>query len=50
MDENASNETDYLKYGQESESALFGFLWNPRHEQFSKAFLGVLKLNNRYET
>jgi hypothetical protein len=39
-----------LIYGQESESALFGFLWDPRHEQFSKAFLGVLKLNTRYET
>ena len=39
-----------LQYGQESESAEIGFLWGPKHEQFSNAFLSALNLKKHFET
>ena len=37
-------------YGQESESAEIGFLWVPKHEQFSNASLSALNLKKHFET
>ena len=37
-------------YGQESESAEIGFLWGPKHEQFSNASLSALNLKKHFET
>ena len=37
-------------YGQESESAEIGFLWGPKHEQFSNASLSALNLKTHFET
>ena len=52
--------TNYHKYyitriiipyiGQESESAEIGFLWGPKHEQFSNASLSALNLKKHFET
>ena len=39
-----------LTYGQESESVEIGFLWGPKHEQFSNAFLSALNLKKHFET
>ena len=39
-----------LLYGQESESAETGFLWGPKHEQFSNASLSALNLKKHFET
>ena len=36
-------------YGQESESAEIGFLWGPKHEQFSNASLSALNLKKHFE-
>ena len=36
--------------GQESESAEIGFLWGPKHEQFSNASLSALNLKKHFET
>ena len=38
-----------LQYGQESESAEIGFLWGPKHEQFSNASLSALNLKKHFE-
>ena len=37
-------------FGQESESAEIGFLWGPKHEQFSNASLSALNLKKHFET
>ena len=42
-------ETDF-KYVQESESVEIGFLWGPKHEQFSNASLSALNLKKHFET
>ena len=36
-------------FGQESESAEIGFLWGPKHEQFSNASLSALNLKKHFE-
>ena len=36
--------------GQESESAEIGFLWGPKHEQFSNASLIAFNLKKHFET
>ena len=38
------------QYGQESESVEIGFLWGPKHEQFSNASLSALNLKKHFET
>ena len=35
-------------YGQESESVEIGFLWGPKHEQFSNASLSALNLKKAF--
>ena len=42
--------TTHFTYGQESESAKIGFLWGPKHEQFSNASLSALNLKKHFET
>ena len=39
-----------ITYEQESESAEIGFLWGPKHEQFSNASLSALNLKKHFET
>ena len=50
MKERWNVEEGIMVYGQESESAEIGFLWGPKHEQFSNASLSALNLKKHFET